>query len=212
MDAPSQTSWKSILVFSRKDDLGGLRLVSSNTMPKWLLANIPPSLLHPLSAILKLFCNDCHRKPSRQYYICPSDSNRRNKNLSGACIISFHSMEPIQFGELHVPSKYNQFFLNCEVPLDELCNVHEVVNFIFPWSCNTIFCVSIFENLLKSASLWSHLDFGNLDETQNASSSGFFFKILHFVFESINMGLDNKLFLQLFVIGFCLFCSRIGKR
>ena len=43
-------------------------------------------------------------------------------------------------------------------------------------------------------------------------SPGFFLKILNFVFESINMGLDHKLFLQLFVIGFCLFCSRIGKR
>ena len=40
----------------------------------------------------------------------------------------------------------------------------------------------------------------------------FFLKILNSVFESINMGLDHKLFLQLFVIGFCLFCSRIGKK
>ena len=45
-----------------------------------------------------------------------------------------------------------------------------------------------------------------------SSSPGFFLKILNSVFESINMGLDHKLFLQLFVIGFCLFYSRIGKR
>ena len=38
------------------------------------------------------------------------------------------------------------------------------------------------------------------------------FLYLNSAFESINMGLDHKLFLQLFVIGFCLFCSRIGKR
>ena len=32
-------------------------------------------------------------------------------------------------------------------------------------------------------------------------------KILNSVFESINMGLDHKLFLQLFVIGFCFFSA-----
>ena len=40
---------------------------------------------------------------------------------------------------------------------------------------------------------------------------GLFLRILNPVFESINMGLDHKLFLELFVIGFYLFCSRIGK-
>ena len=60
--------------------------------------------------------------------------------------------------------------------------------------------------------LWSHPRLGNLNETRNFSPPGFFLKILNSVFESINMGLDHKLFLQLFVIGFCLFCSRIGKR
>ena len=72
--------------------------------------------------------------------------------------------------------------------------------------------VHIFENLLKSASLLSHPRLGNLNETRNALSPGFFLKILNSLFESINMGLDHKLFLQLLVIGFCLFCSRIGKR
>ena len=37
-------------------------------------------------------------------------------------------------------------------------------------------------------------------------------QILNSVFESIKMSLDHKLFLQLFVTGFCLFCSKIGKR
>ena len=35
-------------------------------------------------------------------------------------------------------------------------------------------------------------------------------KVLNSAFESINMGLDQKLFLQLFVIGYCLFFSRFG--
>ena len=74
------------------------------------------------------------------------------------------------------------------------------------------FVLLIFENLLKLASLWSHPGHGNLNETWNASSPGFFLKILNSVFENINMGLDHKLFLELFLIGFCLFCSRIGKR
>ena len=55
----------------------------------------------------------------------------KNTELSGACIISFHSMKPIQFGKFHIPNKRKQFFLNCQVSLEELCNVHEVVNFIF---------------------------------------------------------------------------------
>ena len=42
-----------------------------------------------------------------------------------------------------------------------------------------------------------------------ASSPGFFFKTLNSIFQSINMDLDHKLFLQL--IGFCLFCIKIGK-
>ena len=53
---------------------------------------------------------------------------------------------------------------------------------------------------------------GNLNETRNTSSPGLFLRISNSVFESINMYLDHKLFLQLFVIGCCLFCSRIGKR
>ena len=69
---------------------------------------------------------------------------------------------------------------------------------------------AIFENLLKSVTFWSHPRLGYLNETQSASSPGFFLKILNSVF--INMGLDHILFLQLFVIGFCSFGSRIGKR
>ena len=42
---------------------------------------------------------------------------------------------------------------------------------------------------------------------ENALSPGFFLKILNSVFESINMGLDHKLFLQLFVFGLCLVFS-----
>ena len=68
------------------------------------------------------------------------------------------------------------------------------------------------ENMLKSASLLSHTRLGKLNETLNASSPGFFLKILNTVFESISMGLGHKLFLQLILTGFCLFCSGIGKR
>ena len=71
-------------------------------------------------------------------------------------------------------------------------------------------CVSIVKTLLKSGSLWSHPRLGNLNETRNASSPGFFLKILNSVFKSINMGLDHKFLLQLFVIGFCLFFRRMG--
>ena len=67
-------------------------------------------------------------------------------------------------------------------------------------------------NLLKSISLWSHPRLGNLNETQHVSSPGFFLKILNSIFPSINMGVDHKLPLQLFLIGFCIFCSKIGKR
>ena len=80
-------------------------------------------------------------------------------------------------------------------------------------SINSVFIyfyISI-ENLLKSLSLWSHWRLGNWNETRNASSPGFFLKILSSVFESINMGLDHKLFLQLFVVGIYLFCSRISS-
>ena len=68
------------------------------------------------------------------------------------------------------------------------------------------------ENLLKLASLWSHPRLGNLNETRNASSPGFFLKILNSIFQSIIMSVDHKLLLQLFLIGFWLFCSKIGKR
>ena len=68
------------------------------------------------------------------------------------------------------------------------------------------------ENLLKSASLWSRPRLGNLNETRNASLPGFFLKILNSTFQSINMSVDHKLLLQLFLTGFWLFCSKIGKR
>ena len=58
----------------------------------------------------------------------------------------------------------------------------------------------MFENLLKSASLSSHPRLGNLNKTWYASLPGFFPKILISVFQSIYMGLGNKLFLQLFLI------------
>ena len=80
-------------------------------------------------------------------------------------------------------------------------------------SNNPVFLeLKIIKDLLKSASLWSHPRLRNLNETRNASSPGFFLKNLTSVFESINMGLDHKSFLQIFVIGFCFFCSRIEKR
>ena len=67
-------------------------------------------------------------------------------------------------------------------------------DYLISWSYNTKQeqqpRVFIFENLLKSASLWSHPRLGNLNETQIFSSPGFFLKILNSVFESINMGLD----------------------
>ena len=65
---------------------------------------------------------------------------------------------------------------------------------------------------LNLASLWSHLRLGNLNETQNTLSLGFFLKLLMSIFQSINMGVDHKLLLQLHLIGFCLFYSKIGKR
>ena len=71
---------------------------------------------------------------------------------------------------------------------------------------------STLENLLKSASLRFHPRLGNLNETRNASSPGLFLKILYSIFKGINMGVDHKLLLQLFLIGFCLFYSKIGKR
>ena len=77
--------------------------------------------------------------------------------------------------------------------------------FLVPHQCSTL------ENLLKSANLWSHPRLGNLDGTRNASSPGFFFKALISIFQTINMGVGHKLLLQLFLIGFCLFCSKIGK-
>ena len=98
---------------------------------------------------------------------------------------------------------------------------HLVHFFIYIWAMyyhgviilnRSNYCVSIFEYILRLASLWSHPRLGNLNETQNASSPGFCLKIFNSVFESINMGLYHKLFLQLFVIGFSLFCSETGKR
>ena len=62
------------------------------------------------------------------------------------------------------------------------------------------------ENLLKMAILWSHALLGNLNDIRNAS------EILDEVFQNVNVGADHKLFLQLFLIGFCLFCSKMGKR
>ena len=72
-------------------------------------------------------------------------------------------------------------------------------------------CVSILENLLRSASLWSHPRLVNLNETWNNSSPGFFLQILNSIFAIIDMGVRHKLLLQLFLIGFCLFCSKTGK-
>ena len=68
------------------------------------------------------------------------------------------------------------------------------------------------ENLLKTASLWSHPCLGNLNETRNASSSGFFLKILNSIFQSIDMSVDHKLLLQLFLIGLWLFCKKNWKK
>ena len=45
------------------------------------------------------------------------------------------------------------------------------------------------ENMLKSASLWSHPRLGKLNETLNASSPGFFLKILNTVFEIISISI-----------------------
>ena len=53
--------------------------------------------------------------------------------------------------------------------------------------------------------------FKNLNETRNASSPGFFLKILNSIFQSINMDVNYKLLLQLFRIGFCLFWSKAGN-
>ena len=70
--------------------------------------------------------------------------------------------------------------------------------------------VSTFENLLKSESLWSHPRLANLNKTRNALSTGFFFEILISIFQTINIGV-NKLLLHLFLIGFCLFYSKVRK-
>ena len=76
-------------------------------------------------------------------------------------------------------------------------------------SNNSVF---LLQNLLKSASVWSRPGPMNLSETWNASSPGFFPNILNLIFQSISMDVDYKLLLQLFLIGFCLFCSNIGKK
>ena len=46
---------------------------------------------------------------------------------------------------------------------------------------------------------------------RNALSPGFRLKFLNSVFESINMGLEYKLFLRLFLIGFCFFAVDLGE-
>ena len=51
----------------------------------------------------------------------------------------------------------------------------------------------------------------NLNETRKALPPGFFLKFLNSIFRSINMGVYHRLLLQLFLTGFCLFCSKIGK-
>ena len=50
------------------------------------------------------------------------------------------------------------------------------------------------------AGLWSHTHLRNLNETRNALSQGLFLRTLNSDFESINMGLDHKFFLQLFFL------------
>ena len=70
---------------------------------------------------------------------------------------------------------------------------------------------SVFLYLKIYWNLSSHRRLGHLNETRNALSPGFFLKILNSVFESINMGLDHKLFLQLSVIGFCFFAVELEK-
>ena len=65
---------------------------------------------------------------------------------------------------------------------------------------------------LNSASLSSHLRLKSLNETRGASSSGLLLKILKSIFKSINLGVDNKLRLQLFLSSFWLFCNKIGKK
>ena len=93
-------------------------------------------------------------------------------------------------------------------PLKEPFWYHGVI--ILTRSNNSVF---LYLNIYwKRQVLWSHPRLENLNETQNFSSPGFFLKILNSVYQKINMVLDHKLFLQLFVIVFCLFCSRIGKR
>ena len=47
---------------------------------------------------------------------------------------------------------------------------------------------------------------------QEASSPGSFVKILNSMFQSINMGVDHELLLQLFLIGFCfVFFGKLEK-
>ena len=91
--------------------------------------------------------------------------------------------------------------------LNDVYTTYLCIRMILPCVCMTVpkpATIPLCKSLISSAP-------GNLNETRNTSSPGFFLNILNSVFESINMGLDHKLFLQLFVIGFCLFCSRIGK-
>ena len=68
------------------------------------------------------------------------------------------------------------------------------------------------ESVLKSAGLSYHPRLENLIETRSALLPGYFLKILNSLFQSIITGMDRKLLLQLFLIGFCLLCSKIGKR
>ena len=67
--------------------------------------------------------------------------------------------------------------------------------------------IEIGKSLISSA----HPSLGNLNETRNVSSPGIFVEILNSILQSNNMGVDHKFLLQLFLIGFCLFCSKAGK-
>ena len=60
--------------------------------------------------------------------------------------------------------------------------------------------------------LQKSIEIGNLNEARKVSSPGFSLKMLDLVFQSIYLSVNHTQFLlQLFLIGFCLFCSKIGK-
>ena len=71
--------------------------------------------------------------------------------------------------------------------------------------------VSIYENLLKYASLWSHPSLGDLNEAPNSSSPGFFLQNLNSIFWSINQCVDHKLLLQLLLIVSVYFAVKLEK-